>query len=92
MVPKTGGERPLGIPTTRERLVHTVAKLILEPLFEVDLDPAGAWLPSPAMAPNSSQAPGTTTIINCHHASVMRIFSRNDNRGCIHAGVAIPAG
>jgi RNA-directed DNA polymerase len=40
MIPKPGGgERPLGIPTVRDRVVQTAAKLVLEPLFEADLEP-----------------------------------------------------
>src|SRR4051794_10880773 len=41
MIPKPGGgERPLGIPTIRDRVGQTAAKLVLEPIFEADFEPA----------------------------------------------------
>lgn len=39
MIPKLGGgERPLGIPTLRDRVVQTAVLLILEPIFEADFE------------------------------------------------------
>jgi RNA-directed DNA polymerase len=39
MIPKSGGgERPLGIPTIRDRVAQTAAKLVLEPIFEADFE------------------------------------------------------
>src|SRR5260370_5892008 len=34
-----GGERPLGIPTIRDRVAQTAAKLVLEPIWEAELEP-----------------------------------------------------
>ena len=36
-IPKpTGGKRPLGIPTVRDRVAQQAARLVLEPIFEAD--------------------------------------------------------
>src|SRR5260370_26795077 len=34
-----GGERPLGIPTIGDRVAKAAAKLVLEPIWEAELEP-----------------------------------------------------
>ena len=39
-IPKPGGgQRPLGIPTVGDRVAQTAVKLVIEPIFEAELDP-----------------------------------------------------
>jgi RNA-directed DNA polymerase len=47
MIPKPGGgERPLGIPTIRDRVAQTAVVLVLEPIFEADfVDEAYGYRP-----------------------------------------------
>jgi RNA-directed DNA polymerase len=42
MIPKASGvgERPLGLPSIRERVVQAAAKVVLEPIFEAEVDDA----------------------------------------------------
>jgi hypothetical protein len=52
MIPKPGGgERPLGIPTTQDRVVQTAAKPVLEPIPRV-------WLRQPEDKLRSGHGPG----------------------------------
>lgn len=53
MIPKASGKlRKLGIPTASDRTVQAALKLVLEPIFEADLEPVSKlWIPSSTSAP-----------------------------------------
>ena len=70
LIPKPGGgERPLGIPTIRDRVVQTAAKLVLEPIFEADLDPAAFGNRAKRSAGEAIQA--VLTLLRQGHTDVV---------------------
>src|SRR3954465_5741602 len=60
MIPKPGGdgERALGIPTIRDRVAQTAAKLVLEPIFEADMEPSAYGYRPQRGAPGAVKAGG----------------------------------
>jgi Reverse transcriptase (RNA-dependent DNA polymerase) len=48
--PRPLGERPLGIPTIRDRVIQTAAKIVIEPIFEADFE-GNAYGYRPASGP-----------------------------------------
>jgi RNA-directed DNA polymerase len=61
MIPKPGGgERALGIPTIRDRVAQNAAKLVLEPIFEADLESCAY-----GYRPKRSPSPRLHPILSC---------------------------
>ena len=60
---KPGQTRPLGIPTIKDRVVMTAAMLVLEPIFEADLQPE-----QNAYRPNRSALDAVTQVSALLHS------------------------
>lgn len=91
-IPKPGGgERPLGIPTIRDRVTQTAAKLVLEPIFEADFeDSAHGYRPGRSAndaveAVKQALADGYTDVVDADvskyfdtipHADLMKSVAR----------------
>ncbi len=92
LIPKPGGgERPLGIPTLKDRVAQTAAKLILQPIFEADFsDAAHGYRPGrggykPVQLVHQELAQGRTEVVDADiskyfdtipHAELMKCLAR----------------
>jgi len=99
MIPKpNGGERPLGIPTIKDRVVQTAVKLVLEPIFEADFtDNAYGYRPQRSAvqavkAVHQALKAGFRQVVDADlskyfdtipHAELMRSVSRRVSDGSI---------
>jgi RNA-directed DNA polymerase len=93
LIPKPGGmgERPLGIPVIQDRVVQTAALLILQPIFEADLEPTaygyrpGRTALEAVQAVHRTLCAGHSTVIDADlsryfdtipHADLMKSLAR----------------
>ena len=89
MIPKSGGgERPLGIPTVKDRVVQTAVVLVLMPIFEADFHPHSYGFRPKRRAHQAIEAihqavrQGYVEIID---ADVSKYFDAIPHRGLMHA-------
>ena len=68
MIPKAdGGERSLGIPTIRDRVAQTAAKLVLEPIYEAGFKPnAYGYRPTRGALLDSPRTTASTDSTSSH--------------------------
>ena len=64
-----GGKRPLGVPTIKDRVVQTAAMLVIEPIFEADLQPEQHGYRPRRSAQDAVQA--VHALINTGHREVV---------------------
>jgi group II intron reverse transcriptase/maturase len=78
-LPKTNGEmRPVGIPTTRDRVVQEVVRMILEPIYESDFLPC-----SHGIRPGHSPMDCIATIQNMANESIKMFWVvEGEIKGC----------
>ena len=69
---RTASKRPLGIPTIKDRVVQTAAVLVLEPIFEADLQPEQYAYRPDRSAQDAVER--STSLLNTGH-------TRGDRRG-----------
>src|ERR1017187_9032295 len=90
MIPKPGGgERPLGIPTIRDRVVQTAAKLLLEPIFEADFDPNAYGYRPKRSAPGAIQkvhkllCEGYTDVVDADLSKYFETIPHSELMQCV---------
>jgi RNA-directed DNA polymerase len=64
------------VPTIRDRVVQTAAKLVLEPIFEADLDPAAYGYPIKAV--HALLCRGYTTVVDADLAKYFDTIPHSD--------------
>src|SRR5450756_1644427 len=90
MIPKPGGgERPLGIPTIKDRVVQTAAKLLLEPIFEADFDPNAYGYRPKRSAPGAIQkvhkllCEGYTDVVDADLSKYFETIPHSELMQCV---------
>jgi hypothetical protein len=87
MLPKPGGgERLLCIPTIRDRVDQTAAKLVLEPIFETNFEDSYGYRPNCGSFSGSSRSRGDWCGRSQPEARGLRAIELGDDRGDAFVG------